>query len=547
MTSPNSVGETPITASSIKPTMSFWQIFNMSFGFLGIQFGFELQNSNVSRIFETLGANKDDIPILWIAAPLTGLLVQPIIGYLSDRTWHPYWGRRRPYFFIGAILATIALFIMPNSSALWIAGGMMWILDASINISMEPFRAFVGDKLNTKQRTSGFAMQSFFIGVGSVIAALLPWFLSKVLHVSHNAPVGQIPANVKYSFYFGGLAFLGAVFYTVFTTKEFPPESIEAFKKEKKETTFKDGLKETFGGILQMPKTMKQLAIVQFFTWFALFAMWIYSTNAVTANKYNMKVDKETLAAMEAGVFADSIEVAKNIITANTNKTENTLSSDFLKAYTKKQKTINSLKSDLAEIKEFRADQNPVTISVNLANYFSDSLNTGTTAAQKVELKRVQNEYNSGADWLNVCSSVRNGVAAIFAFIIPLIAFKTNRKITHMICLIIGGLGLISVYFITNPTFLIVSMGMVGVAWASILSMPYAMLSNALPANKMGYFMGVFNFFIVIPQIVAASILGYFTMHLFHANTLNTIVLGGAAMILAGLLTLLVKDADDVD
>jgi maltose/moltooligosaccharide transporter len=545
MASSNNFVDTPTTANSLKPKMSFWQIFNMSFGFLGIQFGFELQNSNVSRIFETLGANKDDIPILWIAAPLTGLLVQPIIGYLSDRTWHPYWGRRRPYFFIGAILATMALFIMPNSSALWIAGGMMWILDASINISMEPFRAFVGDKLNAKQRTSGFAMQSFFIGVGSVIAALLPWFFSKVLHVSHNAPVGQIPANVKYSFYAGGIAFFGAVMYTVFTTKEFPPESLEAFKKEKKETTFADGLKETFGGILKMPKTMKQLAIVQFFTWFALFAMWIYSTNAVTANKYNMKVDRNTLAAMEAGIVADSIEVAKNIITSNANASSNTLSGDLAKAYVKKQKTLNSLKTDIAEIKEFRAEQNPVTISVNLANYFSDSLNTATSIDQKNELKRVQNEYNTGADWLNVCSSVRNGVAAIFAFIIPLIAFRTNRKITHMICLIIGGLGLISVYFITNPTLIIISMGMVGIAWASILSMPYAMLSSALPPNKMGYFMGVFNFFIVIPQIVAASILGFFTMKVFHANTLNTIVLGGISMILAGLLTLIVKDADD--
>ncbi len=544
MASSNNVGNSPITSSSTKPTMSFWQIFNMSFGFLGIQFGFELQNSNVSRIFETLGANKDDIPILWIAAPLTGLLVQPIIGYLSDRTWHPYWGRRRPYFFIGAILATLALFIMPNSSALWIAGGMLWVLDASINISMEPFRAFVGDKLNAKQRTSGFAMQSFFIGIGSVIAALLPWVFANWFGISNTADVGKIPDSVKYSFYFGGIAFFAAVMYTVFTTKEFPPESIEQFKKEKKETTFNDALKETFGGILKMPKTMKQLAIVQFFTWFALFAMWIYATNAVTANKYNMKVDKSILAAMEAGKNADSVDIASKIAslrTSNMNENKN-----LLNDYLKKQKTINSLTNDFAEIKQFRADQNPTTISVNLANYFSDSLNMATTTVQKAELKRVQKEYNTGADWLSVCSSVRNGMAAIFAFIIPLIAFRTNRKITHMICLIIGGLGLISIYFITNPTFIIVSMGMVGIAWASILSMPYAMLSNALPPNKMGYFMGVFNFFIVIPQIVAASILGFLTIKFFHANTLNTIVLGGVSMIVAGLLTLTVNDADDV-
>jgi maltose/moltooligosaccharide transporter len=592
MASSNNFVDTPTTANSPKPKMSFWQIFNMSFGFLGIQFGFELQNSNVSRIFETLGANKDDIPILWIAAPLTGLLVQPIIGYLSDRTWHPYWGRRRPYFFIGAILSTLALFVMPNSSTLWIAGGMLWILDASINISMEPFRAFVGDNLNSKQRTSGFAMQSFFIGVGSVIAALLPWVFTNWFNISNTAAAGHIPDSVKYSFYFGGIAFLGAVLYTVFTTKEFPPESLEAFKKEKSETTFKAGLKETFGGILHMPKTMKQLAIVQFFTWFALFAMWIYSTNAVTANKYNMKVDQSLVSVMEQNIKStlDTLKDKKAI------------------------KELSSLQVDIDEVHKYRSNQNPVTISVNLANKFSNEglvkesivlgLIKNTLAIEKTTddatkklreefekrekqvlendpnknyitpasfthfmslaeknklipdslkkvmneirvLKNVQQEFNNGADWLSVCSSVRNGVAAIFAFIIPIIAFRTNRKITHMICLLVGGLGLISIYFITNPTLIIISMGMVGIAWASILSMPYAMLSNALPPKKMGYFMGVFNFFIVIPQIVAASILGFFTMNVFHANTLNTVVLGGVSMIVAALLTLIVKDADD--
>jgi maltose/moltooligosaccharide transporter len=508
-----------------KRKLSFWELWNMSFGFFGIQFGFELQNSNVSRIFETLGANKDEIPILWIAAPLTGLLVQPIIGYLSDRTWHPYWGRRRPFFFVGAVLATIALFIMPNSPQLWIAGGMLWILDASINISMEPFRAFVGDKLPPAQRTSGFAMQSFFIGVGSVIAALLPWIFTNWFHVSNIAEAGKIPPSVKWSFYLGGFAFLSAVLYTVFTTKEFPPEDLAKFKQEKKDTSFADAFKETFGGIFKMPKTMLQLAFVQFFTWFALFSMWIYATNAVTANKYNMKVDKVLVAKMESALKTD-------------------LAAEAIKEDTKKQKSLRSLESDIDEIRKYRNDKDPVAISVNLANYFSDSLNIQTSAADKVQLRRVQKEYNDGADWLNVCSSVRNGMAAVFAFIIPLIAYRTNRKITHMICLIIGGLGLLSIYFIDNPTLIVISMGMVGIAWASILSMPYAMLSNALPANKMGYYMGVFNFFIVIPQIVAAGILGFFTMKIFHANTLNTLALGGISMIIAGLLTLIVKDDD---
>ncbi|MBA4853541.1 MFS transporter [Emticicia sp. BO119] len=495
----------------------------MSFGFFGIQFGFELQNSNVSRIFETLGANKDEIPLLWIAAPVTGLVVQPIIGYLSDRTWHPYWGRRRPFFFIGAILATIALFVMPNSSVLWVAGGMLWVLDASINISMEPFRAFVGDKLNSKQRTTGFAMQSFFIGVGSVIAALLPWIFTNWFHFSNTAAAGEIPDSVKYSFYIGGVAFLLSVFYTVFTTDEFPPEDIEEFKKEVKNASFIDGFRETFIGIFKMPKTMAQLAVVQFFTWFGLFAMWIYSTNAVTSTKYDMKVEKGLVTKMETALHT---------------KLQSPQLGD------KEAKIFKSLQADINEINEYRANQNPVTISINLANYFEENKENILNTEEISELKRVKQEYNDGADWLNVCSSVRNGVAALFAFIIPLIALRTNRKITHMICLIIGGIGLISIYYVTNPQLIILSMGMVGIAWASILSMPYAILSGALPANKMGYYMGVFNFFIVIPQIVAATILGFFTMKVFGANTLYTIVLGGVSMILAGLLALRVEDKD---
>ena len=503
--------------------LSFREIWNMSFGFFGIQFGFELQNSNVSRIFETLGANKDEIPLLWIAAPVTGLLVQPIIGYLSDRTWHPYWGRRRPFFFIGAVLATLALIVMPNSSALWIAGGMLWILDASINISMEPFRAFVGDKLPPKQRTTGFAMQSFFIGIGSVIAALLPWVFTNWFNISNTSPAGTIPPSVKWAFYTGAFAFLTAVMYTVFTTKEFPPENIEEFRRQNKAIGFWDGVKETFGGIFKMPATMAQLAVVQFFTWFALFAMWIYSTNAVTSNKYNMKVDKALVQKMETSINENLANPA---------------------ASEKDMKHYKSLQTDITEINQYRSADNPVTVSINLTNHFSDAANQITTAAEKTELERVKKEFNDGADWVSVCSSIRNGVAALFAFIIPWIAFKTNRKITHLICLVIGGVGLLSVGWFDDPKMIAVSMGMVGIAWASILSMPYAILSGSLPANKMGYYMGVFNFFIVIPQIVAATILGFFTMKVFHGNTLSTVMLGGASMIIAGLLTLIVKDKD---
>jgi maltose/moltooligosaccharide transporter len=507
-----------------KQKLSFWQIWNMSFGFFGIQFGFELQNSNVSRIFETLGANKDEIPILWIAAPVTGLIIQPIIGYLSDRTWHPYWGRRRPFFFIGAILATIALFFLPNSPTLWIAGSMLWIMDASINISMEPFRAFVGDKLPTEQRTKGFAMQSFFIGIGSVVAAMLPWVFTNWFGFSNQAEAGQVPDSVKWSFYLGGIAFFSSVMYTVFTTKEMPPENMEKFNQEKKEVTFWKGVKETFGGIFNMPKTMVQLAWVQFFTWFSLFAMWIYSTNAVTSNLYDMKIERKIVNQME-------------------NSLQNQLKNSNLKL--KEKQNLKSLQADINEIKEFRANENPTTISLNLANHFGDLNEKTFSKYEKKKFERVKQEYNDGADWLSICSSIRNGVAAIFAFIIPWIAFKTNRRKTHMICLLIGGLGLISIAFVPSPGFLAISMGMVGISWASILSMPYAILAGALPSDKMGYFMGVFNFFIVIPQIVAATILGFLTMKLFGANTIYTIMFGGLTMILAGLLTLRVNDEDE--
>ena len=511
----------PITTTSTKPRLSFWQIWNMSFGFLGIQFGFELQNSNVSRIFETLGANKDDIPILWIAAPLTGLLVQPIIGYFSDRTWHPYWGRRRPFFFVGAVLATIALIFMPNSSALWMAGGMLWILDASINISMEPFRAFVGDKLPGEQRTAGFAMQSFFIGVGSVIAALLPWVFTNWFHLSNTAATGEIPPSVKWSFYFGAGAFLLAVLYTVFTSTEAPPEDMEAFRRENAKAGILDGIKESFMGIFKMPPAMRQLALVQFFTWFALFSMWIYSTNAVTSNIYNMKVDTAFFAKINA--FIDG--------RARQPGTE------------KATKELQSLQQDTKEIQQFQAENPNKILTVNLANYYA--ANGNPTADEQAILQRVKKQYNDGADWVSLASSVRNGVAALFAFIIPLIAARTSRRKTHMLCLLIGGLGLLSLQLISNPNLIMVSMAMVGIAWASILSMPYAILTGSLPANKMGYYMGVFNFFIVIPQIVAATILGYCTMHFFQGNTLHTIALGGAAMVLAGLLTLRVDDTDD--
>ncbi|MBK6267284.1 MFS transporter [Marivirga sp. S37H4] len=438
-----------VSITSAKPKLSFWQIWNMSFGFLGIQFGFALQNANVSRIFETLGAEKDSLPILWLAAPVTGLLVQPIIGYYSDRTWSIRWGRRRPFFAIGAILASIALFIMPNSPELWIAAGMLWIMDGSINVSMEPFRAFVGDMLPAEQRTRGYAMQSFFIGTGAVIASILPYVFTNWVGMSNTAGPGEIPDSVKWSFYIGGVAFFSAVMWTVFNTKEYPPEDLELLRKQNKEKGVFGGLAESFLGIFKMPKTMVQLAFVQFFSWFALFSMWIYTTPAVTEHVYGT---------------------------------------------------------------------------------------TDTTSPL----------YNEGADWVGILFAVYNGVAALVAFMLPKLAKVVGRRMAHLIALFCGGVGLISIFYINDPDLLIFSMVGVGIAWASILSIPYAMLSSALPAEKMGYYMGVFNFFIVIPQIVAAGLLGFILRTFFQNDSIYALIVGGASMILAGLLSLWVNDKDEV-
>ncbi|MDH4055215.1 MAG: MFS transporter [Gammaproteobacteria bacterium] len=490
-----------------KPNLSFWQIWNMCFGFLGIQMGFALQNANVSRIFQTLGAPIDDIPILWIAAPLTGLIVQPIVGYMSDRTWNRL-GRRRPYFLAGAILASLALFVMPNSPYLWIAAGMLWIMDASINISMEPFRAFVGDNLPEKQRTSGFAMQTFFIGVGAVVASALPWMMANWFGISNEAPAGEIPVSVRYSFYIGGVAFLLAVMWTVYRSHEYSPQQLAEFDKSRTDDHVTDdtsrrsaskylnggvssgaigvalwywivssgldknlfvlagglvvfgllqiamsfaqkpgkpdnGFTEIMHDLFHMPRVMKQLAVVQFFSWFALFAMWIYGTAAVTAYHY------------------------------------------------------------------------------------------GATEAAGAN-------YNDGADWIGVLFATYNGFAALAAIAIPFVANRLGCRVCHLFNLTLGGIGLISFYFISDPKMLIFSMIGVGFAWASILSLPYALLSNNLPAHKMGVYMGIFNFFIVIPQLVAASLLGLLLREFFDLQAIYALIIGGAMMIIAGLATLLV-------
>ena len=428
------------------PRLSLREIFNMSFGFLGIQVAFGLQNGNASRIFESLGAPEDRLPILWLAAPITGILVQPIVGYLSDRTWGKL-GRRRPYFLTGAILASLGLFIMPNSHLLWIAAGTLWILDASINISMEPFRALVADKLPAEQRTAGFGIQSFFIGTGGIIGSFLPWVLAKIGISNVVAPGQALPPTVKIAFYIGAFLFLAAVLWTVATTTEYPP-SAEQEAHHKENRGLLHGVREIMHLLGQMPQTMRQLAFVQFFTWFALFGMWIYTTSAVTTHIYHA-LDKHSAL------------------------------------------------------------------------------------------------YNEGANWVNVMFAVYNGFSAIAAFLLLWLGKRGwKRKTIHFLCLVIGALSLASIYVIHQPSYLLVPMLGVGIAWASILSMPYAILAGALPKDNVGVYMGIFNFFIVIPQICAAGVLGFFMRTFLGGQAINALALAGGSMLLAAILVLRVQDAD---
>ncbi|MEY2999375.1 MAG: hypothetical protein RLZZ02_1184 [Bacteroidota bacterium] len=428
-----------------KPRLNFWQIWNMSFGFLGIQFGWSLQMANMSPIYKSLGADADSIPMLWLAAPMTGLLVQPVIGYWSDRTWTPL-GRRRPYFLVGALLASMALFFMPQSSTLWMAAGLLWILDASINISMEPFRAFVVDMLPEEQHSRGFTFQSFMIGVGSVVASALPWMMSNWFNVSDPAGYTGIPTSVVYSFYAGAVVLLLAVLYTVFTTKPYPPADMVAFKALQAKASVGDMVHEIFGSIRHMPKVMRQVALVQFFTWPGLFLMWFYYSPAV----------------------------AEDIFHAAPNTPE----------------------------------------------------------------------YAQGVEFAGLTLSYYNLITFLFAFGIGTLAVKLGNQRTHFLCLAAGALGLFSLSWIENPNMLFLSMTGVGIAWASILSMPYAMFAGSLPKDKVGMYMGIFNFFIVLPEIIAALGFGWIMQNVLGNDQLLAVALGGGLMLFAGLLALRVDNPE---
>lgn len=454
-----------MATTSSKPRLSFWQIWNMSFGFLGIQFGFALQGGFMSRIFQTLGASEEQIPGLWVAAPLTGLIVQPIIGYLSDHTWNPRWGRRRPFFLIGAVLSSITLLFVPHSSVLWVAAGCLWVLDASINISMEPFRALVADKLPDSQRSYGFVMQTLIIGIGTWVASNLPWMVS-ALGVSNEAPSGVVPLSVKVAFGIGAVVFLGSILYTVFTTTEYPPEDMEAFEEEKKNSTFWDGPREIIEAVSQMPKTMLKLGVIQFFSWFAFFTMWSLATPALTEHVFHAPIPLEEAFDM-------------------------------------------------------------------------------TVPAQAEVYSTMSKAYNDAADSVGSYMGIYGLSSMVFALILTFYTSgrRINRKYIHMVSLVLGGIGFIMMKFVPNPHWLYLSFALVGISWGSILSMPYAMLSSAIDPKKMGMFMGLFNMFIVIPQIIAATGGLNFTYKLVFGDAIiNAMMLAGSALIIGGLANFLITN-----
>lgn len=444
-----------------KRRLGFWEIWNMSFGFLGIQMGFALQNANASRILQIFGADVHELSWFWIIAPLMGLIVQPIIGHYSDNTWGRF-GRRKPFFLLGAVLASVGLILMPQADifiaflpALWVGAGMLMIMDASFNIAMEPFRALVADNLRADQRTMGFSVQTALIGFGAVVGSWLPYVLTNWFGIANTAPEGAVPSNLIISFIAGAAILVITILITIFTTKEYSPEELEKFDVTEgvEPAPHKEAkLSDIFTDFAKMPATMRQLSWVQFFSWFGLFGMWVFTTPAIAHHLYGLPMDD-----------------------------------------TKSQ------------------------------------------------------AYQDAGDWVGVLFGVYNFVSAIFAFCLPFIAARIGRKLTHSIALLIGGFSLISLYFVPDENWAIVSMVGVGVAWASILAMPYAILAGSIKPKKMGVYMGIFNFFIVIPQIVNALIGGPIVKYLYNGNAIFAIITSGVSFIIAALLVSKVKDVDDVN
>jgi maltose/moltooligosaccharide transporter len=496
-----------------KARLNFLQIWNMCFGFFGIQIGFGLQNANTSRIFQSLGVDVDHLAILWIAAPATGLLVQPIIGYLSDKTWGRL-GRRRPYFFWGALLTSAALLVMPNAPALWIAAAALWVMDASINITMEPFRAFVGDNLPDEQRASGYAMQSFFIGAGAVLASALPWMLTHWFSVSNVATDGGVPPSVHVAFFVGAAGLLLSVLWTVFTTREYSPEQMAAFEAAER------ARKGELAVAAEPPVRAVSAYLVGGVVCVALGL--ILAAAILTA-----KAEKELYVLAGMIVVFGVAQLVAGVLRG-------------------RGVADNGFCEVVEDLFRMPATMRRLAVVQFFSWFGLFAMWIYTTPAVAAfhyhAVGAASRAYNDGADWVGVLFAVYNGVAALAALLIPLIARLAGRKLSHVFCLCLGGLGLASFPLIKDPALLWLPMIGVGFAWSSILSAPYSILSGALPAGKMGVYMGLFNFFIVIPQLLAATLLGLLLKSLFGGAAIWALVLGGGSMFAAAACVFAVSD-----
>jgi maltose/moltooligosaccharide transporter len=498
-------------ASSIagKPRLGFAQLWNISFGFFGIQIGFALQNANMSRIFQSLGTSLDDLPALWVAAPLTGLLVQPVIGHMSDRTWLGRLGRRRPYFLAGAVLAALALLVMPESPALWFAATMLWVLDASLNISMEPFRAFVGDMLRKDQHSAGYAVQTAFIGAGAVVGSIVPWALDR-MGVANVAPEGGIPDTVRYAFWLGGAALFLAVLWTVLTTREYSPEQMAAFEAARAEE--------------EEGHTMRVLAA----RGYASSLVWLAAGALVLFAVLELGLEKEVYL-LGGLLIAYGLASILAIGFARSGRASNMLShivGDF--------SGMPGVMKRLALVQFFSwsalfimwINTTPV-----VAQYFFGSADAASPA------------YQDGANWVGVLFTAYNGVAAIAALtLLPLLAGRIGRVRTHGLALLCGAAGYASFFFLEDPQLLIVSEIGIGIAWASILAMPYAILASALPQRKLGIYMGLFNVFVVVPQLLVATVMGSIMKRFFPTEPIWTMAFAAGVMVLAALAMLRVEE-----
>lgn len=566
-----------------KPRLSLGSIINLSMGFLGIQMGFGLQNGNASRILANFGADVHELSYFWIVAPLTGLIVQPIIGHMGDNTWTRL-GRRKPYFLAGAILASLGLIFLPNSNIiagdglsaaefmgisaiLWIGVAFLALMDASFNISMEPFRALVGDVLPKSQGTIGFSVQTILIGFGAILGSFLPWILTNWFGVSNVAPEGTVAPNVVWSFYVGAMILMATILYTIATVKEYSPEDYKRFA-EAEGAEFKQENKGLVKAIIEdakdMPMRMKKLGWVQIFSWFGLFTMWVYTTVGISQNAYDVEVGEQeisiALSALTTNTEIDREKVDETVEKINkinpkdgkyfvSSSLASTLGNDVIYPSEDLRAEIEILIRASTDVKakeilgnEKNLDGDKLILTNEVMGFAFKNLSFQPEKKAALAFKYANAQHGEAGDWTGVLFTVYNLVATIFAFFITMIANRTSRKFVHIISLTAGGIGLMSMYFITDPQYLLISMVGVGLAWASILSVPYALLVDSLPPEKMGIYMGIFNFFIVFPQIINALIGGWIIHSFFADYAIYYVVFGGVLFILAALFTLRIRE-----